>query len=184
VVSRTRDRVLAVVRSAGWPVAVEDIAVALGLGLNTVRHHLGALEADGQIAAGLDRRGGRGRPRLVYRFRPAPAGPYELLALALLRARRTGEPPEEAGRALAPEGDDVVAFLAAEGFDPQPADGGGVRLAACPLAAGAAVDPAAVCGVHRGMVGAIAARRGQRAELVVGPPGTCRVEPRPDPAPG
>ena len=176
--SGARARVLAAIRSADGPVGVEDLAAAVGLGLNAVRHHLAALEGDGLIASDVDRAGGRGRPRRLFRPR-AGAGPYELLALALLRAQRTGEDPETAGRAVAPEGDDVVAFLAAEGFDPEPAEGGGVRLAACPLAAGAGVDPAAVCGVHRGMVGAIAARRGESVDLVVGRPGTCRVVPSP-----
>ena len=179
--SGPRARVLAAIRSADGPVGVEDIAAAVGLGLNAVRHHLAVLEADGLVASDVDRAGGRGRPRRLFRPRPGSGGPYELLALALLWARRTGEDPEAAGRAVAPDGDDVVAFLAAEGFDPQPEDGGAVRLAACPLATGAGLDPAAVCGVHRGMVGAIAGRRGESVDLVVGRPGTCRVVPSPPP---
>ena len=120
---------------------------------------------------------------LVYDGRPfgcrthfcaAAGGPYERLALALLYARRTRASLDSAGRAVAPGGDDVVAFLADEGFDPRPAEDGGVVLAACPLAHGVELDPA-VCSVHRGMLTAVAARRGQVVKLVVGRPGTCRV---------
>lgn len=117
-----------------------------------------------------------GRPRQVFTPGPGPGGPYERLALALLYARRTGASLESAGRAVAPAGADVVTFLADEGFDPRPAENGAVVLAACPLAHGAELDPA-VCRVHRGLLAAIAERREQAIELVVGRPGTCRVVP-------
>ena len=173
--SPARARVLEVIRTAGRPVDVEEIAATTGLGLNAVRHHLASLEADGLVSAAVNRAGHRGRPRRVFTPGPGPGGPYERLALALLHARRTGVSAEAAGRAVAPPGDDVVAFLAAEGFDPHPAEDGGFLLAACPLATGAALDPGVVCGVHRGLVAAIAERRGEPITLVVGRPGTCRV---------
>jgi len=174
-VSPARARVLEVIRTAGRAVGVDEIAVAAGLGLNAARHHLAALEADGLVSAAVNRAGQRGRPRRVFTPGPGPGGPYERLALALLYARRTGVPVEAAGRAVAPPGDDVVAFLAAEGFEPHPLEDGGVALVACPLARGADLDPAVVCGVHRGLVAAIAERRGEHVTLVVGRPGTCRV---------
>jgi predicted ArsR family transcriptional regulator len=174
-VSPARARVLEVIRTAGRPVGVDEIAAAAGLGLNAARHHLAALDADGFVSAAVDRAGKRGRPRLVFTPGPGPGGPYERLALALLHARRTGVSVEAAGRAVAPPGDDVVAFLAAEGFDPHPAEDGGVVLAACPLASGAELDPGVVCGVHRGLVAAVGERRGEDVTLVVGRPGTCRV---------
>ena len=176
-VSSARARVLEVVRTAGQPIGVEEIAATVGLGLNAVRHHLAALETEALVASDTDRAGHRGRPRRVFTPGPGPGGPYERLALALLHARRTGASPEAAGRAVAPAGDDIVAFLADEGFDPHPTQDGSAVLAACPLAHGAEVDPAAVCGVHRGLVAAIAERRGQAVKLVAGRPGTCRVIP-------
>jgi predicted ArsR family transcriptional regulator len=173
--SPARRRVLEAVRAAGRPVGVDEIAIAVGLGGNAVRHHLAAMEADGLVLAGIDRAGARGRPRRVFTPGPGPGGPFERLALALLHARRSGAPLEAAGRAVAPPGDGVVAFLAADGFDPRPAGDGVVVLAACPLAHGLEVDPSAVCTVHRGLVAAIADREGQPARLVPGTPGTCRV---------
>ena len=172
-----RARILETVRSAGEPIAVEDIAAAVNLGPNAVRHHLAALETDGLVIADLRRAGQRGRPRRVFTAGPGVGGPYERLALALLHARRTGVSLEAAGRAVAPAADDVVAFLAAEGFDPRPAGDRCVVLAACPLAHAAEADPAAVCGVHRGLVAAIGRRAGQNVRLVAGPPGTCQVIP-------
>jgi len=178
-VSPARARVLQVIRTAGGPIAVDDIAVAVGLRLNAVRHHLAALEADELVTARLDRAGGRGRPRRLFAPGPGPAGPYQRLALALLHARRPGVTIEEAGRAVAPPGDDLVGFLAAEGFGPYPGDDGEILLAACPLAGGASRDPAVVCAVHQAMVSAVAERRGDHVKLVVGRPGSCRIVPAP-----
>jgi len=170
-----RARVLDVVRTAGRPVGIDELASALGLGLNAVRHHIARLEQDGFVVAGLDRAGHRGRPRRVFTPGPGPGGPYEHLARALLHARRTGVSLEAAGGAVAPPGGDVLAFLAAEGFDPHRDRDGSVVLAACPLAHAAELDPAAVCGVHRGLVAAIGRRSGGHAKLVASAPGSCRV---------
>lgn len=159
---------------------VADVSAVLGLGENAIRHHLTALERDGLVASEVGRTGRRGRPRLVFRTRPAPGGPYERLALALLRAHRTGESLEQAGEAVAPAGDDVIAFLAAEGFDPRP-DGDGAVLASCPLAGAVATDPAPVCAVHRGLVRAIARRAGDAVTLLAAQPGHCRVVPAGNP---
>jgi predicted ArsR family transcriptional regulator len=153
--------------------AAGEIAAALGLRENSAHHHLIALERDGLAAGEAERTGHRGRPRRRYRARPV-SGPYERLALALLRARRTGESLADAGRAVAPDGDDVVAFLTAEGFDPQ-LDEDGIVLRQCPLSAAVQLDPGAVCEVHRGLVTAIAARSGGTLTLVASTPGQCRV---------
>ena len=173
--SATRRRVRDMIRAAGRPVGVDEIAAAVGLGGNAVRHHLAALEADGLVLADIDRAGQRGRPRRVFTPGPGPGGPFERLALALLYARRSGASVEDAGRAVAPAGGDVVAFLAAEGFEPRSADGGTVVLGACPLAHGLEIDPSAVCSVHRGIVAAVADGQGQSARLMPGRPGACRV---------
>jgi predicted ArsR family transcriptional regulator len=176
--SPTRGRVLRFLEGASQPVGVVEIASALGLAQNSVRHHLSALEQAGRAESEVQRWGQRGRPRLVFRSRPAPEGPYERLALALMRARLTSESLEEAGAAVAPAGDDITAFLRAEGFDPHP-EGAGTVLGKCPLAAAVAADPAAVCAVHRGLVTAIAARAGATVRLVPDAPGSCRILPGP-----
>jgi predicted ArsR family transcriptional regulator len=172
--NRSRASVLEALEQAPSPADVREIAARAGLRVNATRHHLAALEAEGRAVTEVDRAGHRGRPRLLWLARPATAGPYEYLALALLRARRTGEPLEEAGRAVAPGRSDVVAFLAAEGFDPRP-DGDRIRLARCPLDAAVASDGGAVCSVHRGLVAAVGDGAGQPAVLDVGAPGHCHV---------
>jgi predicted ArsR family transcriptional regulator len=174
--SRARARVVAALEQAAGPSAVAEIAALAGLQVNATRHHLAALEAEGRAVAEVDRAGGRGRPRMLWHVRPGPAGPYEHLALALLRARRTGEPLEQAGRAVAPAGGDVVAYLTAEGFNPRPA-GDAIRLASCPLDTAVAADAEAVCSVHRGLVAAVAERAGQPAVLEARTPGHCHLRP-------
>ena len=170
----TRSRIVRFLEAASEPVALADVARATGLPENTIRHHLGALERSGLVETEARRTGERGRPRLVFRSRPVPGGPYERLARALLRARTTGESLVQAGAAVAPPGDDVIAFLAAEGFDPC-ADGDGVILTRCPLADAVAADAAAVCAVHRGLLAAISRRSGQDVVLEIARPGYCRV---------
>ncbi|HVW31154.1 MAG TPA: helix-turn-helix domain-containing protein [Acidimicrobiia bacterium] len=176
--SRARDRVLEAVRTAPRPLGVDEIATAVGLGRNAVRHHLAALEAGELIRAEVDRAGHRGRPRRVFLPGPGPVGPYERLALALLHARRTGASLETAGRAVAPPDGDLLSFLAAEGFDPRPSPDGSIALAACPLAHAAEADPTSVCTVHRGLVSALADRPDEVWWLVACGPGRCRIERR------
>jgi predicted ArsR family transcriptional regulator len=176
--SRSRRRVLEALEQAAAPADVNEIAARAGLQVNATRHHLAGLVAEGRAVAAVDRAGHRGRPRVLWHAPPVPAGPYERLALALLRARRTGETLEQAGRAVAPGGGDVVAFLAAEGFDPRP-DGDRVLLARCPLDAAVAADADTVCRVHRGLVAAFGDRSGQATVLDVSAPGHCHLR---DPA--
>ncbi len=176
--NRSRAGVLEALEQAPGPADVTEIAARAGLRVNATRHHLAALEAEGRAVAEVDRAGHRGRPRVLWHARPASAGPYQHLALALLRARRTGESLEEAGRAVAPTGRDLVTFLAADGFDPRP-DGERLLLARCPLEAAVAADAVAVCSVHRGLVAAVGDSAGRPAALDVGAPGHCHVRPAP-----
>ena len=176
--SRSRERVLRALEQAGGPADVTEIAARAGLQVNATRHHLAALETEGRVVAEVGHTGHRGRPRVLWHLRALPAGPYEHLALALLRSLRTGEPMEQAGRAVAPAGVDVVAFLAAEGFDPRP-DGDSILLARCPLDGAVASDASAVCSVHRGLVAAVSDLTGEPAVLDVGVPGHCHVRPSP-----
>lgn len=104
----SRSRVLDLLRAAGRPLGVQEIAERTGLHSNTARFHL-----DGLVEAGLAERasegGGQpGRPRVVYRARPAAASAdrrsYRLLAeiLTTLVAQHIPRPQRaaaEAGRA-------------------------------------------------------------------------------------
>lgn len=172
--NRSRASVLEALEQAPGPVDVTEVAARAGLRVNATRHHLAALEAEGRAVAEVDRAGHRGRPRVLWLAQPATAGPYEYLALALLRARRTGEPLEQAGRAVAPGRRDLVAFLAAEGFDPRP-DGDRILLARCPLDAAVASDAGAVCSMHRGLVAAVGDGACHPAVLDVSAPGRCHI---------
>jgi predicted ArsR family transcriptional regulator len=80
----SRGRVLEVLRAAGEPVAVQDVAERSGLHRNTARFHL-----DGLVDAGLAEREAEdrnlpGRPRIVYRATASNAAAgqrsYRLLA--------------------------------------------------------------------------------------------------------
>jgi predicted ArsR family transcriptional regulator len=180
----TRYRIHRLVVGAERPIAVAELAEAVGLHPNAVRQHLAVLRDAGLIDEHRERRG-RGRPRLVYQG-PATAEvePYAELATmlaevtagqgtALTVGRRHGA-SRAAGSARGPEpaaGDPVSraadAFVAEArrlGFDPMiaeaDADAVHVRLRTCPFAAAVAVDPDTVCGLHLGMARGIVERMG------------------------
>ena len=100
-----RDSVLALLREAGRPLTIGEVAERSGLHPNTVRFHLAALVAEDHVERAPDVTGGRGRPRLQYRARPRPTrGPrsYRLLAGMLTDLARatggSGTAAVEAGR--------------------------------------------------------------------------------------
>jgi predicted ArsR family transcriptional regulator len=157
---------------------VAEVAAALGIHANAVRHHLARLVAADQVVAETEPARGPGRPRRMFRATPRgraglePPGPYEHLAMALLSApagqgelRRAGQ-EVAASLPVGGRGDPVrglAAALAAEGFEPRlEADGDDVVLVLerCPLAVAAAADAAAVCSVHRGVADGLADRLG------------------------
>lgn len=84
VLGESRARVLNVLRAAGEPMAVQDVAQRAGLHLNTARFHLDALVDAGLAEREAENRTVPGRPRMVYRAAPSdtPAGQrsYRLLA--------------------------------------------------------------------------------------------------------
>ncbi len=87
--SSTRERILRLVIETG-PVAVHDLADALGLTTAGVRRHVAALEGGGEVTVhgGSPRRGGRGRPARRYvatdRARAALDSSYADLAVEVL----------------------------------------------------------------------------------------------------
>jgi len=105
-VSGRRGEVFELLRAAGTPLGVADIAQRLDVHPNTVRFHLDALAADGRAERVAAPPTGPGRPPLAYRARPGmdPTGPrnYPLLAGALAGAVAAGPDPvataTEAGR--------------------------------------------------------------------------------------
>ena len=172
----SRRRLLEVLRSAGGHLDVPALAVATGLHPSTVRFHLDVLTRVGLVEHRHDRRGGRGRPRVVY----APTSDTghehgyrllaEMLASHLDQASDDGW-AETAGRSwaqrIAPRaarrsGGDVTAVtrhvvttFAEMGFDPAVTGQGRhtrVDLRACPFRDVARQHPAVVCAVHRGLL--------------------------------
>jgi predicted ArsR family transcriptional regulator len=150
-----RRAVLDVLRAAGAPIGVTDVAARVGVHPNTARFHLDALVAEGSVERDLGDPSGPGRPRAVYAPRRGMdrggVRGYRLLSQILLsRLASTGAGPEaaedatESGRAWGgflvdqvppfrqPTGQEAVARLTALlddlGFAPEPVrdPGGGV----------------------------------------------------------
>lgn len=87
-----RDSVLALLREAGRPLGIGEMAERTGLHPNTVRFHLAALAEEQLVERAPDVTGAPGRPRLLYRARRGSArGPrsYRLLAGMLTGLART-----------------------------------------------------------------------------------------------
>ncbi len=184
----SRTRVLGLLRAAGSPLGVQEIAHRTGLHTNTARFHL-----DGLVEAGLaertpEARARPGRPRTVYRALDAGGTigrrSYHLLAeiLSNLIADTTAEPggaATEAGRIWgryltqrpAPfqhlDADQAIERLTGTlqeiGFAPE-ATGDDMRrrilLRNCPFREVALHHPGVVCPLHLGLMqGALAEMR-------------------------
>ncbi len=103
----SRSRVLDLLRAADTPVGVQEIAERAELHPNTARFHLDGLVEAGMVERYSESSGQPGRPRTVYRARPAAAATgqrsYRLLAemLTTLIAEHVPQPEAaatEAGR--------------------------------------------------------------------------------------
>jgi predicted ArsR family transcriptional regulator len=103
----SRSRVLELLRAADTPCGVQEIAQRAGLHPNTARFHLDGLVEAGMVERYSESSGQIGRPRTVYRARPAAAATgarsYRLLAemLTTLIAENVPQPElaaTEAGR--------------------------------------------------------------------------------------
>lgn len=180
VTAPRRAALLGVLRRRG-PMAAAELALAVGLHVNTAREHLRVLVEEGYAERDRGAPDGRGRPRMRYRAVPeAAAGPATAPAPEPARSARDalvralldgygvagGDPAETArayGRRAAaalevPPGaaDDqlgaLTAHLAELGFDPLPApEADAVVLRACPLLDLARERPDVVCALHLGL---------------------------------
>jgi predicted ArsR family transcriptional regulator len=166
----TRHAIFRCLLDAGEPLGIADLTGPLTVSHHAVRQHLAKLVDAGLV---LERRAapsGPGRPRLVYEVDPAAAGPwsgsgpYERLSGLLLEIIRTGDEPEDVGRAAAdsfrvpvPSGDaltDLHGAMARQGFEPEArttSTRAEVVLHACPFATVALTDRHTVCGLHLGI---------------------------------
>lgn len=176
-----RSSILEALRAADVALTVVDLAARCRMPSTTVRFHLRALERDGLVVAETAEQSGRGRPRLLYRPRPAmdPSGPrnYELLAGVLVQALATLPDAEqqaaEAGRAWGRERasaetdplDDLMRVLDEFGFAPESACDG-VRLNRCPFLELARQRPGVTCAVHRGIMQGVLSSHRTDLELI------------------
>lgn len=200
----SRSVVLDLLRSAGSPLGVQEVAARTGLHVNTVRFHLEGLARAGLARRQAEERDRPGRPRVVYEAVPDETGAgtrsYRLLAemLAGLVAHAVPDPAEAArdagrvwGRYLteAPppfhrtEADDAARRLAKVMSDvgfvadvaPPTAPGPHVRLRHCPFKEIAEHRREVVCPMHLGLMqGAL--------EQMRAPFGAERLEPLVEPS--
>ncbi|HST81776.1 MAG TPA: helix-turn-helix domain-containing protein [Kineosporiaceae bacterium] len=174
----SRSRVLEVLREAGGPLGVQEIAALTGLHANTARFHLDALIEARLVDRACEERTQRGRPRVVFQATPAAeeAGQpnYRLLAEMLTgliasvlpkSERAAVEAGEGWGRLLAQpplhrvdalEGiSRLSAILADAGFAPEAAGNSTapvIRLRHCPFREIAIEYPELVCSLHLGLI--------------------------------
>jgi predicted ArsR family transcriptional regulator len=176
----SRSRVLELLRKAGGPLGVQDIASATGLHANTARFHLDALFGACLVERTVEERTQPGRPRVVFHAAPAadPAARpnYRLLAemltgliaSALPRSEQAAVASgEEWGRYLAQgpaplhrvdavEGiSRLSAVLADAGFAPEAVgdlSAPVIRLRHCPFREIAVEHPELVCSLHLGLM--------------------------------
>jgi len=174
-----RNRVVEELRGTPEGLDVKELATRLGLHPNSVRWHLGALVGEGLVGATPQTTARRGRPRMIYKLRPAALegtrDEYRLLATIL-----TGTVAEEGGAAAAERNgaawgrylvsrplpliqqtdadatDAVVELLDGQGFAPE-ASGREILIRRCPFHDLAEAQPEVVCAVHKGLIdGALA----------------------------
>lgn len=169
-----RADILGVLRDADAPLSIAAIAERLGVHANTVRFHLDALLATGQVERVAVAPDKPGRPPQLFAATRGmdPGGPrhYRLLAEALTESVAGGANPithaRAAGRALGvrlakhrrtaadpgPVGQ-LVELLAELGFAPERMPGGTrIGLRHCPFLEIARVHPEVVCPVHLGLM--------------------------------
>lgn len=178
----TRSRLLMVLDQSARPLAIRELADALGLHPNTVREHLDQLIDAGLVASTTERSAGRGRPRFCYSVvadadadadanEPASHA-YRGLASAL--AEQLAQVPD-AGSASVDAGERwgrtlvgdptttpdeteaigrLVGLLDDVGFAPDSPvhPGDPIRLRHCPFGSLARERTDIVCGVHLGLM--------------------------------
>jgi predicted ArsR family transcriptional regulator len=186
---RSRHALLVALIAAGRAVDVDEAASAVGLHRNTARVQLDVLCSAGLLQRSVDKRGTRGRPRVVYAATPAGvellleegaqasnAGYRKLAALLAGQLAEAGDARNaalRAGRRWAAALDEMplptrplseaeavavlTGLLDRLGFGPEPDHPGSrLLLRQCPFAEVARENRAIVCGVHLGMITAVA----------------------------
>lgn len=176
----SRAAILEFVESADEVVRVEDISAAVGLHANTVRGHLDALLASGQVTRIPDQRESRGRPHWLYSATTSAS--IRELARALDAELESASAPDVARLAAATWADigpdvdpadtvDAAVDLATEaltgfGFDAvRNPVGDEITLRACPYAELVSEHPV-ICDIHAALLGEVLTRTGQPVTVV------------------
>ncbi len=176
---RQREAIVEALRDAPRGLDTASLATLVELHANTVRWHVGRLADAGLVESVPERRGSRGRPRIVHRLTPdgvvSGRDEYRLLATMLSAALATDPDGAERsyttgvawGRHLSEaEPDvDVAGLLDRQGFAAERGDDR-IEMRRCPFYALAETDPQVVCTLHHGIIdGALeAAGSPQRVE--------------------
>lgn len=186
-----RQEVLATLRRATGPQRITDLAAELDVHPNTVRFHLDALLASGQVErVGPGGRAGPGRPALLFSAtrQMDPDGPrnYRLLAEALAATIGSGADPaakaRQAGRRWGsdlagpsaralPTSDGVPELLGVLqdlGFAPERrrADGADqIGLRHCPFLELVGDHAQVICPLHLGLMEGVLAERGSPVQV-------------------
>lgn len=177
----SRLRILDLLRRAGGPLGLSELAERTGLHVNTVRFHLERLEADRLVVRETENRSQPGRPRLTFTATPRPdLGPerrsYRLLAEMLagffatavpdvsVEATRIGQVwggylttrPAPYRRATEEEAvAELLRVLEDVGFAPESTEdesGHRILLRQCPFLEVAEAHREVACSVHRGLM--------------------------------
>lgn len=170
----TRRAMLAALDRAAGPLAVSDLATALGLHVNSVREQLRRLERAGLVSVSRSTPVGRGRPALRYARVAEREDPFRRLALALADEVASRPHPRRAARAAgerwgreaaakasglaAGSSTDALqavhALLDEAGFAPEAVEPAAteLRLRACPFLPFDRRHLKVVCGVHLGFI--------------------------------
>ncbi len=151
--SDSRARLIGLLRQAGRPCSVVELAESTGLHVNTVRGHLDVLVRVGLAERSRSRRSTPGRPSVLYSPTVASLPPQESLvadAQAWARDHAQFEVGSATGRDAAVAL--VTQMLAERGFAPRGEEGGHLVLTACPYSDLAGAEQRLVCGLHLGLV--------------------------------
>jgi len=190
--------------AADEALAIEDIAAATDLHVNTARHHLDVLVAADLVTRTTAAAAGRGRPKVLYTPSAAAAEPYDELEQFLTRAvvasmedevaietaRRWASSVPQVGTAR--DLDEAVAraveSLQRAGFKAHTDEvGDTITMSECPYAS-LIDDHPMICTIHAELVSNLLKRTGQPVTLegfdVWVRPGVCRARlNRPDAVP-
>lgn len=171
---------------------VATLHAALGGHANTVRVHLEHLVGDGFVTEASVSTPGRGRPARAYLAtiagrqvagedpdRQGQSALVEALAEHLAGAADPGASAHSIGlnwgSLLAAAGEvGLVSILADQGFTPM-GTSDGIALRTCPLLASARRHPDVVCGIHQGLIDAIASEPQQLLPFAA--VGACLIRP-------